>query len=145
MIRRRLFIFGPGLIGWVSHAISSQETRGKNEIPELLLGSQFEIVGDLYAHEIAGNLNKRKVDWISILPLQLSGAEVLSRRLILVGSKLRVLSKRPRRWPTFLYAQDYVVEIDSITPPNGSPILLSQTRGNEGRTTALNPAIFKPL
>ena len=132
-------------MGWLVFAVSSEKFGGQNDVHEIPLGSEFEIIGELYSHEVTKNLNKRKVDVIVIVPLRLSGPEILSRRLISLGSRIRVISKASKRWPAFLHDHEYVVEVDSITQPSGVLVVLGQSRGNEGTSTPLNPSIYRPL
>lgn len=80
-----------------------------------LTGCAFEVIGELYAYEVAKDLNNRKADLISIVPLRLSGPEILSSRLVSLGSRLSVAAREPKRWPTFLYPDRYVVRLDSIS------------------------------
>lgn len=145
MNRRMLVVLGSGIMGWLDFAASSEKRDARNGALEIPLGSEFEVVGELYSHEVTTNLNKRKVDVIVIVPLRLSGPEILSRRLIPLGSRLRVISKAPKRWPSFLHPQEYVVEVDSITQLSGVLVVLGQSRGNEGTSTPLNPSIYRPL
>lgn len=132
-------------MGWLDFATSSDNVGRRSDAREIPLGSEFEVVGELYSHDVAKDLNKRKVDVIVIVPLRLSGPEILSRHLVPLGSRIRVISKAPKRWPSFLHDQEYVVEVDSITPPSGVLVVLGQSRGNEGTSTLLNPSIYRPL
>lgn len=145
MNRRAVVALASALVGWRGAAASSDDVNRRNDIREIPLGSEFVVVGELYAHGVATDLNNRSVDVIVIVPLRLSGPEILSRHLIPLGSRMKVISKLPKRWPSFLREQEYIVQVDSITPPRGVLVVLGQARGNEGASTPLNPSIFKPL
>lgn len=111
----------------------------------IAIGSEFKVVGTLYWHDVALNLNKRTVDLIELLPLRLSGAAVLARHLVPLGSRIQFLSLAPQRWPSFLYAPQYHVQVDRLSAPTGVPVVLALSRGNEGSSTPLNPEIYRPL
>jgi hypothetical protein len=108
---------------------------------ELLPGCEFEVMGELYAYEVAKNLNNRKADLITIVPLRLSGPEILSSRVVPLGSRLKVIARDRDRWPSFLYPVSYFVQLDTLR--SDLPIFLGLSRGNEGQTTPLNPTIYK--
>lgn len=110
-----------------------------------LLGTEYLVVGTLYVYEVTKNLNKRTVDFVELVPLRMSGPEILSQRVVPLGSRLRIVSRAPKRWYSFLMGDRYLVELDSIQPPTGVTIHLEIARGNQGATTPLNPAIFEPV
>lgn len=112
---------------------------------DLRVGQRFEIVGELYAHGVAHNLDSRQLSVISLVPLRLSGSEILSRQLVPKGSVLTIVDQRPKRFLSFLYPDEYVVRVTGIDAPAGIPLVMTLSRGIEGKSTALNPAIFKPL
>lgn len=124
-------------------ACSGEADRGK--AISLRIGSEFEVVGDLYAHEVAMDLNARKPDYVVLVPLRLSGPEILSRQLVPLGSRVRVLAMRIAKWPSFLYSEKYLVEVSSLPKQANLPIVLGLSRGNEGSSTPLNPLIYKPI
>lgn len=68
----------------------------------LAIGSEFEVIGAVYAYEVALNLNKRRPEVIAIVPLMLSGPEILSKRLIRRGSRIRIVAKDEGAWLSFL-------------------------------------------
>ena len=109
------------------------------------LGAEYEIVGELYVHEVATDLKKRTVDYMVLVPLRLSGPEILSRRLVPAVSRVRVLERRARQWPAFLYSDKFVVEVDAIASTADAPVLLGLSRGNEGKSGSLNPSIYRHL
>ena len=121
------------------------ETNGAPENNDLTSGQKYEIVGELYAHRVSDDLNSRKLSIISLVPLRLSGPEIISRQLVPLGSVLTVIDKAPKKFFAFLYPERYVVSVNTIDSPAGIPVVIDLSRGIEGRTTALNPLIFKPL
>lgn len=124
-------------------SFSAERDRGK--ATALSIGSEFEIVGEVYAHEVATDLNAKKTDFVVLVPLRLSGPEILSRQLVPLGSRMRVLAKTTAKWPSFLYPEKYLVEVSALPKQPNSPIVLGLSRGNEGSATPLNPSIYKPI
>lgn len=112
---------------------------------DMMIGQQYEIIGELYAHSVADDLNSRVVSFISLVPLQLTGPEIISRNLVPTGSILTIVQKAPKRLFDFLYPDRYIVRVNTIEAPTGIPIVIGLSRGIEGKSTALNPQIFKPL
>ena len=112
---------------------------------DALIGQQYEIVGELYAHSVADDLNSRVVSIIDLVPLRLTGPEIISRQLVPTGSILTIVKKAPKRLFAFLYPDRYIVRVNTIDAPPGIPIVIGLSRGIEGTSTALNPRIFKPL
>jgi hypothetical protein len=111
---------------------------------ELKLGQKFEIIGELYAHSVSDDLNTREVSIISLVPLRLSGPEILTRQLVPIGSVLTVIERAPRKFLAFLYPERYFVRVNTIAVPARIPVVIDISRGIEGQTSALNPRIFKP-
>lgn len=112
---------------------------------DLRIGQKYEIVGTLYAHSVSDDLQARKVSFISLVPLRLSGPEILSRQRVPMGSVLTIIARAPKKTFAFLYPDRYVVRVDTINAPVGTPVVIGLSRGIEGKSTALNPLIFKPL
>ena len=112
---------------------------------EVMIGQQYEIVGGLYAHSVADDLNSRVVSIIILESLQLRGPEIISRTVVPPGSILTIVEKAPKRFFAFLYPERYIVRVDTVEAPAGIPIVIDLSRGIEGKSTALNPLIFKPL
>lgn len=108
------------------------------------IGQKFEIIGNLYAYGVRDDLNSDEISVISLVPLQLSGPEIKWQRTIPRGSIMTIASKDPRRFPSFLYPERYIVRLDTITPNSNVPLVIDLYRGNEGTTTVLNPSIFRP-
>ena len=139
-----IVVIAVACFGRLGLAVTSGEgDRGK--ATSLRIGSEFEVVGALYAHEVATNLNARKTDFMVLVPLRLSGPEILSRQLVPLGSRVRVLAKTTEKWPSFLYPEKYLVEVSSIPKQINLSIVLGLSRGNEGSSTPLNPSIYKPI
>lgn len=109
------------------------------------LGTEYEVVGNVYVHGVAADLNRRVLSYMVLVPLHLSGPEILFSRPVSSGSRLRVVARSTRRWPAFLYPDEYVVEVDSLAPTSGVPVLLGLSRGNEGSSGSLNPLIYRRL
>ncbi len=112
---------------------------------EALIGQQYEIVGELYALSVADDLNSRVVSFIELVPLRLRGTEIITRQVVPTGSILTIVEKAPKRFLAFLYPDRYIVRVNTIEAPAGILIVIDLSRGIEGKSTALNPLIFKPL
>lgn len=123
----------------------SFEPSAAEKSNKLQIGKEFEIVGQLYAHGVCHDLNSRKLSFISLVPLRLSGPEIISRKLVPLGSILTVVDKAPKKFLAFLYPDRYIVRVNTIDAPAGIPVVIDISRGIEGTSTALNPLIFKPL
>jgi hypothetical protein len=107
-------------------------------------GERFEIVGELYAHGVAIDLDVRKVTIISVVPLRLSGPEIISRQVVPLGTILTIVDRAPKQLLSFLYPDRYFVRLNDMALPAGVPVVIDLSRGVEGTTTPLNPKIFKP-
>lgn len=114
---------------------------------DLRIGQKYEIVGELYVHSVSDDLNSRKVSIITLEHLRLSGPEIISRQLVPTGSVLTVVDKVPSKVFVFAFPcpDRYVVRVNTIESPKGIPVVIDLSRGIEGKSTALNPLIFKPL
>lgn len=112
---------------------------------DLRTGQRFEIVGRLYAYGVAHDLNSRKLSLIGLVPLGLSGPEIISKQLVPQGSILTIVDRGPKKFPAFLYDVRYIVQITGIDAPPGIPVVLDLSREIQGKSTPLNPEIFKPL
>jgi hypothetical protein len=126
----------------LSSALEANMAAGNDDA---LIGQKYEIVGELYAQRVAEDLNSRVVSFISLVPLQLTGPEIISRQLVPTGSILTIVEKAPKRLFAFLYPDRYIVRVNTIDAPAEIPIVIGLSRGIEGQSTALNPLIFKPL
>ena len=132
------------LVLWVALSCPF-ETNAASGNKDLRIGQKYEIVGELYVHSVSDDLNSRKVSIISLVPLRLSGPEIISRQLVPTGSVLTVVDKAPKKVFAFLYPDRYIVRVNTIKSPVGIPVVIDLSRGIEGKSTALNPLIFKPL
>ncbi|MFZ1318161.1 MAG: hypothetical protein WAQ56_02420 [Candidatus Nitrotoga sp.] len=114
---------------------------------DLQSGQKFKIVGELYAYGVTNDLGTDKLSIISVVPLRLTGPEIISRQLVPIGSILTIVDKAPKKLFLFIfpYPVRYIVQIDSIDAPAGIPVVIDLHRGIEGKSTPLNPLIFKPL
>jgi hypothetical protein len=123
---------------------SAADNPGDKAVP-IQIGAEYEVIGELYVHEVATDLNKRTLAFMVLVPLRLSGPEILSRRIVNPGSRVRIVARSGRRWPAFLYPDEYVVEVDSVPRTTEAPLLLGLSRGNEGSAGSLNPSIYRQL
>jgi hypothetical protein len=127
-------------------ALSSPlETHTAAGDDEVRIGQKYEIVGELYALSVADDLNSRVVSIIALVPLRLRGPEIISHQLVPAGSILNIVEKAPKKLFAFLYPDRYIVRVNTIDAPPGIPIVIDLSLGIEGKSTALNPLIFKPL
>ena len=126
----------------LSSALEANTAAGNDDA---LIGQKYEIVGELYAHRVADDLNSRVVSIIDLVPLRLRGPEIISCQLVPTGSILTIVEKAPKRLFAFLYPDRYIVRVDTLDAPAGIPTVIDLSRGIEGKSTALNPLIFKPL
>jgi hypothetical protein len=143
VISRKVFLTTVWTVVIYAENFSKTSDASPLDNDSIILGKEYEVIGKIYAHEVTKNLNARKIDLVTLLPLRLSGQEILSCRLVEVGSRIKVLEKRPPHWFSFLYAQEYIVEVNTIAPVPGAPIVLGLSRGNQGTRTPLNPLIFR--
>ena len=142
MNRRMAVLAGAQGVVWPVIASSAE---GQVAAQEVAIGSIFEVISTLYWHKFALDLNKKSVDRVVLLPLRLSGPEILARHLVPLGSQIRIIAKLPSRWPSFMFAPEYQVEVSTMSARAGIPVVLALSRGNEGAATPLNPTIYKPL
>ena len=83
-----------------------------------------------------------------MVPLRLRGPEIISSQLVPIGSIVTIVNKEPKRaraYFIFSYPVQYIIQIDSINAPAGIPVVIGLCCGIEGKSTVLNPLIFKPL
>ncbi len=114
---------------------------------DLQSGQKFEIVGELYALGVTNDPRSRKLSIIGLDRFRLRGPEIISVQLVPVGSILTIVGKEPQKRAFFIfpYPVQYVVHINTIDAPAGIPIKITLEAGIEGKSTPLNPLIFKPL
>ncbi|BBJ23189.1 hypothetical protein W01_11160 [Candidatus Nitrotoga sp. AM1P] len=111
-------------------------------------GQKFEIARKLYALGVTDDLRSRKLSFIDLSSLRLRELEILSTQPVPIGSIVTIVNKEPKRaraYFIFSYPVRYIVQTDSIDAPAGIPVLISLGSGNEGKSTPLNPLIFKLL
>ena len=126
----------------LSSALEANTAAGNDDA---MIGQKYEIVGELYAHRVADDLNSRVMSIIDLVPLRLRGPEIISCQLVPTGSILTIVGKAPKRLFAFLYTDRYIVRVDTLDAPAGISTVIDLSRGIEGKSTALNPLIFKPL
>ena len=112
---------------------------------DLRAGQRYQIVGKLYAYGVAEDLNTRQLSLIGLSPLGLSGPEIISRQVVPEGSVLTIVAREPKGFLAFLYTDRYIVRVTGLDPPGGIPVFIDLCCGIQGKSTPLNPAIFKPL
>lgn len=112
---------------------------------DLLTGQKYQIVGQLYAHNVSDDLKSRTVSTVTLVPLRLTGPEIISRKLVPKGSVLTIVGKAPKKAFAFLYPDRYIVSINTVDAPTGVPVVIDLSRGIEGKSTVLNPQIFQLL
>ena len=136
-------------LGWLLVlliALSSPlETNTAASNDDVRIGQKYEIVGELYALSVADDLDSKVVSIIILEPLRIRGSEIISRQLVPTGSILTIVEKAPKRLFAFLYPDRYIVRVNTVDAPAEIPIVIDLSRGIEGKSTALNPLIFKPL
>ena len=71
---------------------------------ELQAGQKFEIIGELHAHAVRDDFTSSAVAVVTLVPLRLSGPEIISRQQVPYGSVMTVLGRAPKRFLAFLYA-----------------------------------------
>lgn len=130
-----------GLLLVLASIFWSIAVRGSDD---LRIGQRYEIVGELYAYGVADDLNSKQLSLISLVPLKLSGPEIISQRLVPPGSILTIVDRGPRRFLAFLYPDRYIVQVTGLDAPRGVPVVIDLSRGIQGKSTSLNPEIFKP-
>ncbi|WP_173052028.1 hypothetical protein [Candidatus Nitrotoga sp. AM1P] len=123
---------------------------GSGAVPgdsELQSGQKFEIVGELYAIGVTDDPRSGKLSFIALHQFRIRGHEIVSRQLVPIGSILTIVDKKPKKRAFFVfpYPDRYVVHINTIDAPAGISIVLRLEGGIEGKSTPLNPLIFKPL
>lgn len=122
------------------------QINAAQEIGELLIGQEFEIVGELYAHGVTEDAKRpKKLSFISLEPVRLSGREILWQQQVALGSRMKVVEKIQLKYFIVFRRDEYIVQLNTLEPPPGVPIRIRLTAGNEGKSTALNPRIFKPI
>jgi hypothetical protein len=112
---------------------------------DLKPGQKYEVIGGLWSHNVAVNLDTKDLAIISLVPLRLSGSEILKREIVPYQSVLTIVGKAPKHFLGFLYPDRYFVQVNTIVAPEGVPIIIDMHRGIEGKSTPLNPEIFRPL
>jgi hypothetical protein len=102
-------------------------------------------LGKLYAYGVAEDIDTGQLSVISLKSLNLSGVEIISRQLIPKGSIMTIVGRGPKRFLEILYSDRYIVRVEGLDAPAGIPVVITVSCGNQGQSTALNPAIFKLL
>jgi hypothetical protein len=108
-------------------------------------GQMFEVIGDVYALSVANDLDVRKPELISIVPLNLRGPEILASQRLPYGSVVQIVRKDDRRRPQIIYPHRYLIVSRAVENPANLPITLDLAQGNEGESTPLNPKLYRQL
>ena len=109
------------------------------------IGARYRVVAtNLYAYGVYESLNDKKLSYITLVPLDLSGPEFAFRRTVAPGQTITILSawRRAVLLDSGVY---YLVEVENADLPQDIPVRLEMFRGNEGRDGDLNPEIYKRL
>ena len=110
-----------------------------------LVGAHYSVVADkLYAYGVYESLNNKTVSYVLLAPRDINGPDYAFRRKISSGQTIRILSAWQHR-VLFESGVYYVVEVKNSDLPQGVPIRLELTRGNESVGADLNPAVYRKL
>lgn len=132
----------------LSISLSSPFVSAAPDNTGLESGQKFEVVGELYANGVTNDLGSGKLSFVDLSPFRLRGPEILSTQPVPIGSIVTIVKKEPKRaraYFIFSYPVRYIVQVDSIMVPAEIPMIISLGGGNEGKSTVLNPFIYKPL
>lgn len=55
---------------------------------------------------------------------------------------MTIIGPMPKRWPRFLYGDEYFIRLEPVDLPSGIEIRFLHSRGIEGNLDGLNPALF---
>jgi hypothetical protein len=112
-----------------------------------LIGAKYSVVADnLDAYGVYESLDNKVLSYVTLVPLGIGGPEFAFRRNVPKGQVIRILSAR-QHWhvPLLESGVYYLVAVENSDLPQGIPIRLELSRGNEGAGADLNPAIYKRL
>lgn len=110
-----------------------------------MVGRKYQIIGEIRAYGIATNLNAKRVDYITLIPLGIAGPEVVTTNKVAPGSTVTVLSvQKTNRWIDGDLT--YFVELLGTKLPPTPRVQIDLMRGNEAKASLeLNPVIFRPI
>jgi hypothetical protein len=110
-----------------------------------LIGANYSVVADgLYAYGVYESLNNRTLRFVDLVPLGIGGPEFAFKRTVPKGQVVKILSawRHHKLLETVAY---YVVAVEKSDLPEGVPVWLELSRGNEGVGVDLNSAIYRRL
>ena len=110
-----------------------------------MIGARYRVIGDgLYAYGVYESSDKGKVRFVDLIPLPIGGSELAFKRTVPKGVVIRILSawRHHKLLETVAY---YVVAAENLDLPDGIPVWLELSRGNEGAGADLNPALYQRL
>lgn len=108
-----------------------------------LIGAKYSLVGEgLYAYGVYESSSNRTVRFVELIPLHIAGSEIAFKRTVPKERVIKILSawRHHKLLETLIY---YVVAVENSDLPEGVPVWLELSRGNEGVGVDLNPAIYK--
>jgi hypothetical protein len=111
-----------------------------------LIGAKYSVVADkLYAYGVYESLDNKSLSYVTLIPPPgVGGPEFAFRRHIPKGQVITIVSA----WRHFILLESgvyYLVALGNSDLPQGTPIRLELSRGNEGVGADLNPAIYRKL
>jgi hypothetical protein len=111
-----------------------------------LIGARYRVVSTvLHAYGVYASLNEKKsISMVDVIPFPIGGPEVAFDRVVARGQIVKILSawRHHSIVRTRVY---YLVALEGLDLPEGVPIRLELSRGNEGVGAELNPAIYEKL
>ena len=110
-----------------------------------LIGAEYRVVSDqLHAYGVYESLNNRTVNFVELVPLELGGPEFAYERPVPKGQNIKLLSawRHSSTLRTRIY---YLVALEDSDLPEGVPVRLELSRGNEGGDADLNPSIYNRI
>jgi len=110
-----------------------------------LIGAKYRVVSDqLRAYGVYESLNNRTVNFVELVPLELGGPEFAYERPVPKGQNIKLLSawRHSSTLRTRIY---YLVAVEHSDLPEGVPVRLELSRGNEGGDADLNPSIYNRI
>jgi len=111
-----------------------------------LIGAKYIVVADnLRSYGVYESVDdKSTISFVELLPLELKGPEFAFRRNVPKGQVITILSV----WRHLILLESgvyYLVAVENSDLPQGIPIRLELSRGNEGVGADLNPAVYSRL
>lgn len=128
-------------------ACAEEKFKDVSDDPDIrpIVGSQYEIVGPVYAYGIR-NHSKAPIDLITLIPPPgIEGSEVGFKVPVQLGSRVTIL-KVLRTNRILDPNMDYVVKLNGTKMPAEATVRIELFRGNQGGGyLELNPAIYRRI